>query len=172
MKSRIFMYLFIFSLLFILFQYMNEKKVFESNEKKISSLQNKLKLQDSLFQLQTANRTTLSDQSAGFVALQNDEYALAYIENLGYDALQIARTIEDQLIDQNKLDEDNPIVPYAGMEGFMRINKVRVLNHKWAIADFTDGTYWGQLLLLFDVKKESAIDFEVKESFLYPKEVY
>ena len=29
----------------------------------------------------------------------------------------------------------------------MMINGVKMLNHKWAIADFTDGKYWGQILL-------------------------
>jgi len=170
MKSRIFLYLFIFSLLFILFQYMNEKSIFESNERKINSLRLVNTEKDSLLVQKAGTIDSLNYVNSNYFDIRNDEYALTYLEDQGYDALQVSRLIEDQLIDQNKAGEDNPIVPYDGMEGHMRINKVRVINHKWVIADFTDGTYWGQLLVVYEVNKDRTIDFEVKESFLYPKQ--
>ncbi|MFT5981876.1 MAG: hypothetical protein ACI9RM_000300, partial [Ulvibacter sp.] len=37
MKNKIFMYLFFFALLFVIFQYMNEKTIFESQDKKITA---------------------------------------------------------------------------------------------------------------------------------------
>ena len=170
MKSRIFLYLFIFSLLFILFQYMNQKKIFDSNEKHINALKLANTEKDSLLSRNTVTIDSLNQVNANYFDISNDEYALTYLEDQGYNAMQIARLIEDQLIDQNKVGADNPIIPYAGMEGHMRINKVRVINHKWVIADFTDGTFWGQLLVVYDVNKDQTIDFEVKESFLYPKQ--
>ncbi len=170
MKSRIFLYLFIFSILFILFQYMNQKKIFESNEKRIESLQLANSLNENLLSQKTVTIDSLRQVNAEFFDIQNDEYALMYLEDEGYNALQLSILIEDQLIDQNKANGDNPIVPYSGMDGHMRINKVRVVNHKWGLADFTDGTYWGQLLFVFQVNKDATIDFEVKESFLYPKQ--
>ena len=42
MKNKIFMYLFLFAVLFIIFQYMNEKSIFESQDNKISSISEKL----------------------------------------------------------------------------------------------------------------------------------
>lgn len=39
MWKRIFMYLFLFSLLLVLFQYMNEKSIYETQEAKIKLLQ-------------------------------------------------------------------------------------------------------------------------------------
>ncbi len=170
MKSRIFLYLFIFAVLFILFQYMNQKKIFESNEKRIESLQLANAKKDSLVAKNARTIDSLHQVNADFFDIQNDEYALMYLEDQGYDAIQLSRLIEDQLIDQNKVGADNPIIPYSGMEGHMRINKVRVINHKWILADFTDGTYWGELLVVYEVNKDNTIDFEVKESFLYPKQ--
>ena len=43
MKRTIFMYLFFFAILFVIFQYMNEKKIFEKQEAKIESQKNKIK---------------------------------------------------------------------------------------------------------------------------------
>ena len=44
------MYLFFFAVLFIIFQYMNEKSIFESQEKQITSLTTKVEVADSLRQ--------------------------------------------------------------------------------------------------------------------------
>ena len=47
MKRAIFMYLFFFTMLFVIFQYMNEKKIFGKQENKIESQRNKInKLKD------------------------------------------------------------------------------------------------------------------------------
>ena len=40
MKRTLFMYLFLFTLLFVIFQYMNEKKIFEKQENKIEKQRN------------------------------------------------------------------------------------------------------------------------------------
>ncbi|RZS93628.1 hypothetical protein [Aquimarina brevivitae] len=164
MKGKIFMYLFIFTALFVLFQFMNAKKAGESYTAKISNLENQLDAKqqkiDSLVNL---------NMDLTYFRLDSDEEAIAYIEEMGYDVQKLERTIVDQLLSQNKAGEDNPIVPYAGMEGSMAINKIRLLNHKWIIADFTDGVYWGQLLILFDVREDGVVDFEVIKAFLYPR---
>ena len=48
------------------------------------------------------------------------------------------------------------------------INTVKLLNHKWIIADFSDGVFWGELLLTYEVHDDSTVRFQVVESFLYP----
>ena len=63
MKRTLFMYLFLFTLLFVIFQYMNEKKIFEKQENKIekqlniiADLKNKLTtLKDSIAILSIEN---------------------------------------------------------------------------------------------------------------------
>ena len=39
MRNKIFMYLFLFAVLFIIYQYMNEKSIFESQESQIEKLE-------------------------------------------------------------------------------------------------------------------------------------
>ncbi len=168
MKNKIFMYLFIFTALFVLFQFMNAKKAKESYDAKIENLQKRIKEQDSL-------KTTIVDSlidinmDLTYFSLESNEDAVSYFEEMGYDPAKLALTISDKIIEENKPGKDNPIIPFVGMEGNMAINKVRLLNHKWIIADFTDGVYWGELFIIYDVRKDGVIDFEVEKSFLYPR---
>ena len=56
MKQRIFMYLFIFAVLLVLFQYVNAKRIFEEQNKKIETYQQNLKsYKDSIVSLQHEN---------------------------------------------------------------------------------------------------------------------
>jgi len=50
----------------------------------------------------------------------------------------------------------------------MQINIVRVLNHKWIIADFTDGQFEGELFMTYDINEKGELTYKVAESFLYP----
>lgn len=171
MRSRIFLYLFIFSVLFILFQFMNAKKAKESYDGKIDNLMAKIEEKEDELKSRDAEKDSLIDKilELTYFSLESDEEAINYFEEQGYDAKKLELTISDQIISQNKAGADNPIVPFGGMEGHMAINKVRLLNHKWIIADFTDGVYWGQLFIIYDVRKDGVVDFEVEQSFLYPK---
>ncbi|WP_062058158.1 hypothetical protein [Aquimarina longa] len=164
MRSKIFLYLFIFASLFILFQFMNAKKAKESYDTKIDNLKAKIKTKETAIDSLVSANLDLT-----YFSLESNEDAASYFEEMGYDANKLALTISDQIISQNKIGKDNPIIPYAGMEGTMNINKVRLLNHKWIIADFTDGVYWGELFIIYEVKEGGVIDFEVEKSFLYPK---
>lgn len=164
MKSKIFLYLFIFALLFILFQFMNGKKAKESYDTKIENLKTKIttnkKVIDSLID---------TNLDLTYFMLESNEDAISYFEDKGYDSKKLSLTISDQIISQNKAGSDNPIVPFSGIEGNMAINKIRLLNHKWIIADFTDGVFWGELFIAYDVKENGVVDFEVVKSFLYPR---
>jgi hypothetical protein len=53
------------------------------------------------------------------------------------------------------------------MEGNMAVNAIKLLNHKWGIAEFTDGKYWGELIFKYFINEDRTIDIEVADSFLY-----
>ena len=67
--------------------------------------------------------------------------------------------------------EDHPLVPYASMSGQkMLIDQIRMLNHKWIIASFTDGKYWGEMLLEYEVatvEEEKQLRFNLIAHTLY-----
>ena len=170
MKRTLFMYLFLFTLLFVIFQYINEKKIFEKQENKIekqrntiSNLKNELlTLKDSLEVLSNENL------SCNYFTLQGNENAMSYVEKLGFESLEIESQVSEYMYDQNLVKEKNYLIPYEGMNGKMKINKIKFLNHKWIIADFTDGRYWGEMILEYYVTKKNKIELNQISSLLYP----
>ncbi|MEW7280247.1 hypothetical protein ABW636_16775 [Aquimarina sp. 2201CG1-2-11] len=165
MRNKIFLYLFIFALLFILFQFMNAKKAKESYDAKIENLKTNITKKEA-----TIDSLYTTNMDLTYFSLESNEDAANYFQELGYQPDRLALTISDQIIGQNKAGKDNPIIPFVGMEGNMSVNKVRLLNHKWIIADFTDGVYWGELFITYEVREDGVVDFEVEKSFLYPKD--
>ena len=63
----------------------------------------------------------------------------------------------------------NSLIPLAGMEGNTLIDRVKLINHKWAIVDFTDGKYWGQVLYTYILDDKETLTLDVIASHLYPK---
>ena len=164
MGNKILMYLFIFTLLFAIFIYVNDKRILDSKNEEIESLENRLTEAEENSAIKTSN-----SRDADYFNLKNNEEAITYFDNKGIDTEDLMLRIEDAIISKNKAGEDNPLVPLDGMEGDMRINKFKVLNHKWIIADFTDGTYWGEVFLTYEVAENGEISFYPEKSFIYPQ---
>ena len=100
-----------------------------------------------------------------YFSLDTNEEALVYFEDLDFPVT--SARIKDALYDTNLLGEEESLVPYAQMGGKFLINKIKVLNHKWAIADFSDGTFWGELLIKYQVAADGTLTFTLVEHFLY-----
>lgn len=158
------MYLFVFSVLLVLFQFMNSKRVLEDMNQKLGTykaLSAKYKdsvavLQDEILELSHFN-------------LYRNEDAISYFENDGYKVDELIPFIKDELYKLNEIKGQHPIVPYAASEGRkMMINTVKMLNHKWIIADFSDGEYWGEIFLTYQITPEKELKFNLVEYFLYP----
>lgn len=161
MKKNIVLYLFVFTALILIYQLVNSKKVFDDLSTQLTKIQQQNeKLKDSIFQTQSA----LEEQSD--FNLEGNDYALRYFENLSID--DVAAYVKDQIYETNLLREKNDLIPYAAMDRTFLINKVKVLNHKWIVADFSDGTHWGELFLTYRFDDQGQLKFYLKEHFLYP----
>lgn len=164
MKQRIFIYLFLFSLLIILYQYVNSKRLFEVQNKTIEQKEARIKTyKDSI--------TSLQDDilNLSHFNLNRNEDAITYFENKGYNIEELIPYIKDELYKTNEVRGNHPLIPYAASEGRkMMINTVKLLNHKWIIADFSDGVFWGELFLTYEVSDSQEVTFHVAASFLYP----
>lgn len=164
MKQRIFMYLFVFSLLLALFMYVNSKRLLEIEKKQTETSKHQIeKYKDSVATLQNE----VLDLS--HFNLDRNEDAISYFENRGYNIDELIPLIKDELYKLNEAKGQHPIIPYASSEGRrMMINTVKLLNHKWIIADFSDGEYWGELFLTYEITDCNELKFNLVESFLYP----
>lgn len=162
MKSKIFLYLFIFAALIALYQFVSANNMVKDKNGKIESFETDImQMQDSI---QKLNLKVLDVQ---YFNLDNNDDALAYYDHLKLE--QPSRYIEDKLLETNEQKGDNPLVPYEGMEGDFKINKIKTLNHKWIIADFSDGQYWGEVLLKYELKDDLSVDFTLLDHLLYTR---
>lgn len=162
MKNKIFLYLFVFAALLALFQYVTGNNMQKALTSDVERLQTEVQgLKDSL---QKAQLRVLDMQ---YFTLENNDDALAYYDHLNLE--NPARYIEDKLLETNEKSGDNPLVPYEGMESDFKINKIKVLNHKWILADFSDGKYWGDLIIKYELKDDLSVDFTLLDHLLYAR---
>ena len=162
MKSRIFIYLFIFTALLALYLFVSSNAMLEDKDLKIKNLGSDVgMLQDSVQKLQ------LQVFDMQYFSLENNDDALSYYDHLGLD--NPSRYISDKLLETNEQKGDNPLVPYEGMESDFKINKIKILNHQWIIADFSDGKYWGELLVRYELKDDMGVDFTMMDHLLYTR---
>ena len=147
-----------------------KKKIFEKQENKIEKQRNIISnLKNELLTLKDSLEILSNDNlSCNYFTLQGNENAVSYIEKLGFESLEIENQVSDYMYDQNLVKEKNYLIPYEGMYGKMKINKIKFLNHKWIIADFTDGRYWGEMILDYHVTKKNKIELNQISSLLYP----
>jgi hypothetical protein len=163
MSKNLLLYLFIFSLLFTIFIYVNDKKILDSRDADIQALREEVQN----LELKNDSIALLNKNSDYFTLLDNGD-AMSYFEDRGIEAVTVSEAIENELIGHNEVNTDNSYVPFAGMDGNMHINKIKILNHKWIIADFTDGTYWGEVFFTYSIDEEGKLDLNAEKSFLYP----
>ena len=163
MKSRIYMYLFFFSILLVLFMYVNQSAIFERQTAVINSLEQKqLALKDTV----TALNQEISELLY-FDLLTNDS-ARTYFEQIGLEPENAANQVKERIYEYNLQKGGNPLVPFANANGQWRINRIKFLNHRWVIADCSDGSAWGELWIEYFFDQEGQLDLTVESSVLYP----
>lgn len=166
MKSRIFMYLFIFSALAFVFQYVNSKNILDKYEKDIKTFKATIETQEITI-------TQLEDQNfeLTYFNIERNDNALDYFIAQGYDTDKLITAITEGLYKMNDYEgEEHPIVPFVSMTGSkLLINKIRIVNHKWILANFTDGEYWGEIFIKYDIDENNDLKYNLVEYFMYPK---
>lgn len=166
MKSRIFIYLFIFSALAFIFQYVNSKNILDKYEKDIKKFKATIEAQEKTI-------ADLEDQNfdLNYFNIDRNDNALDYFVAQGYDTDKLIDAITEGLYEMNNYEGDNhPIVPFVSMtDSKLIINKIRIVNHKWILANFTDGVYWGEIFVKYDIDENNDLKYNLVEYFLYPK---
>ncbi|MFL9832309.1 hypothetical protein ABS764_15765 [Flavobacterium sp. ST-87] len=166
MKKSFLLYAFILLVLINVFTYSflsNEVKFEQNRYEKTTK-----RLRDSL------NSVTAQLNDANYFSLEHNENAQNYFDSalanktIAYEKL--IPIVTEKLMDFNANSKGNP---YTGQdqigENKFVINKVKVLNHRWIIADYSDGKIWGEVLLKYFVNEDETISFEVIQSLLYAK---
>ncbi|MFS4455704.1 hydrolase [Maribacter sp. 2304DJ31-5] len=160
MKNKIFLYLFIFASLIGLYLFISSDKIVTAHIEKIKRLElETVALKDSVQEL------NIKVMDVQHFSLENNDYALENYEHLNLENPE--RYIADKLLETNESPGNNPLIPYEGMEGDFKINKINVLNHKWILAEFTDGKHWGEMIIEYRLKDDLGADFTLTDHLLY-----
>jgi hypothetical protein len=160
--KNVILYALIFSLLFNVFQYVNSTKILEAKDKEVIKVKDRLKIsRDSVASLANAN----------YFALESDQDAQEYFYTNNLDYQKIAIKVKEDLITLNENKNGNKLVPYEPIDGkpFL-INTSKILNHRWIIAEFSSGEFWGQLLIKYFVSEGKPTEFETVETILYERQ--
>ena len=161
MRRSIYLYLFLFAALWIVFQYVHNSKYSANAEKRILKLEKKVAKKDSIV---NALQEKMSVSSS--FTLEGNVNAQDYFEKSDQTIQEIITKVSDAVIEKNR-PKGNDLVPFEGdMHGFL-INGVQVLNHRWLIADFADGSNWGEIFVRYFINDDGSIDFEVADELLY-----
>ncbi|OAB27275.1 hypothetical protein SAMN05444395_10481 [Flavobacterium fryxellicola] len=167
MKKSLFLYLSILAVLFAVFTYSflgSEVKFEQERYKKTTT-----KLRDSI------NLLTTKLADANYFSLEKNENAQNYFDSGSSEKViqyeKLIPAVTEKLLDLNANPKGNPFTgqDQIGANKFI-INKVKVLNHRWIIADFSDGDIWGEVLLKYFVNDDESFSFEVNQSLLYQKQ--
>ncbi len=162
MKNKIFLYLFIFASLICLYLYVSNGNMNKAKDDRIEKMDSRIiALKDSI------KDSKLQVLDMQYFSLENNDDALAYYDHLNLK--DPARYIADKLLETNEKKGDNPLVPYEGMDNDFKLNKIKVLNHKWILADFSDGKYWGEVLIQYELKDDLGVDFTLLNHLLYTR---
>ncbi|MFP4846841.1 hydrolase [Winogradskyella sp. PE311] len=166
MKSRIFMYLFIFSVLLTIFLYVNSKSILDKYEVDIKKYKVIMAEQEKAI-------ATLEEENfdLNYFNIDRNDNALDYFVEQGYDTDKLILAIKEGLYNMNNYEgDDHPIVPFVSMtDSKILINKVRILNHKWIAANFTDGVHWGEIFVTYDIDENNDLKYKLVEYFMYPR---
>lgn len=160
--KNVILYALVFSLLFNVFQFVNSTKILNGKETEVQKIKAHLKSsRDSVMQLSNAN----------YFALESDEDAQEYFFSNNLDYQKVATKVKEDLIILNENKNGNRLVPYEPIDGkpFI-VNTSKILNHRWLIAEFSNGDLWGQILVKYFVSADKPTDFETVETVLYERQ--
>jgi len=157
-----FLYLFILAVLFNVYQYVNSNKILDAKQNEVTKMKERLTIaRDSI------NNAMYND----YFDIEKDQDAQDYFYNKNLDYEKVMEKVNEDLVSMNAQPKGNSLIPYESMDGknFV-VNKAKILNHRWIIAEFSNGDFWGQILVKYFHNDDKPTDFETIETILYEKQ--
>ena len=158
--KRIYLYLFIFSVLLNVFTYMyftkKAKSESDREHKKEQKSADKQVVIDSLeMKIFEMSHYTLKGNGL------SQDYVEKYFE--GYSL----EKIRDSILELNHKKGGNSLVGFDSPEDIFVISRMEFLNHRWILADFDNSELGGQLLIRYYLNEDGTFEFETLDSAFY-----
>ncbi|QHI35589.1 hypothetical protein IMCC3317_09350 [Kordia antarctica] len=173
MTKKILIYALIFMALLAMYQYVSMNKMYEQQSTKIENLRSQIgTLENDIDVFKDSTNSLINENlDLSYFSLKSNGEALAYFDEYNFeDVNNLSQVIIDAIYDKNSASANNPLVPFDGTGGkFMSVDKVKVINHKWVLCSFTDGDFWGEVMLRYEFDKDKKLTFETLSEVLYAK---
>ena len=159
MRNKIIQYLLIFISLIALYLFvsdMNKSEAFAVSQERMSKRVDTLK--DSITQLVVEQ----TDNAYFSLAVNLD----AQQAHLDFSPEELQNIFQDYILLSNDNSKGNPLLSSLGSDWI--INKIHVVNHQWILADFTNGTQWGDALFQYQVKANGKPRLRLLNYVMYP----
>lgn len=157
MKNSLLLYGLVFSILINIFQFVNSNNIINRYDDLVTINKKEIKkAKDSIVKLVENDK----------FSLDNNEYAQEYY--FEHDLKKLKAKVKEDLMAFNSDKRGNKYVSYdqIGDNPFL-INSVKILNHRWIIANFSDGKVWGEVLIKYFHNTDKPTDFETVETLIY-----
>lgn len=159
MKKSLTLYLLIIALVMNVFTYKFFSTKF-SNDIEKSTVEN-IKLKDSLSKMSTVSgdfELKYNDRAQNYLYESNINDIPAFEEKVKQALMSYNDNVDGNVYtDQTKMGEQKFIM-----------NSIKILNHRWLIANYSNGKLWGEVLLKYFVNDDETISFEIMNGYLYP----
>lgn len=153
---QLYLYLFIFSLLINVFQYVNDSKILEGKDKEIEKAKT---LKDSL----TIYKNMFKE--ASYFSIDENENAQEKFGDYNYE--DVMKKVLMDLTTLNTQEGGNPLLPEATDGSKTVIRKANVLNHQWIILDYSNDTEVGEMLIEYSFDPKEFTTFKVIQNATY-----
>lgn len=159
MRNKIIQYLLIFISLIALYLFvsdLNKSKAFVASQDRMIKRVDKLK--DSIAQLVVAQ-----NDNAYFSLAVNRDAQQAHSD---FSTVELQNMLENYILSTNDNPNGSPLLSSLGSDWI--INKIHVVNHQWILADFTNGTQWGDALFIFQINGKGKPLLRLLNHVMYP----
>ncbi len=154
-----FLYLFIFAVLFNIFQYVNSNKILDAKQEQL----------DRSKELLTLSRDSIKEiYFNDAFDIKKDDNAQEYFYKRNLDYTVVTKKVYEDIMELNASKMGNKLIPYEPINGqAFLINSMKFLNNRWVIAEFSNGNLWGQVLVKYFHNEDTPSDLETVETVLY-----
>ncbi len=157
MKNNLLLYGLIFSVVINIFQMVNATKILKKSENEVVETKKQLKkVTDSIKKIKEDDT----------FSLENNNNAIEYLYPNNPEVVK--QKVYDDLIELNNGPKGNKLITYESpFGGKMMISNAKFLNHRYIIANYSDGKAWGEILIKYFYNPEGKSEFETIDNILY-----
>ncbi|CEN35288.1 hydrolase [Capnocytophaga cynodegmi] len=166
MNKNIFIVLFVLSaILNLILLTTKQKKTNEQVQTSENHLDKSLSLNEKEILIDSIRKLTIEKSELKYFNLDDNTYARDYFAKMGIK--NPTELVTSAILKTNTDKKQYSLIRFKSQNDSFQINKVKVLNNKWLICDFSDGENWGELLIKYQINDDKKINFIVFDDLIY-----